>query len=47
MELAERASFNVVWLPLAPKYKERFDSGRAWKFFVDNEGFEYGYGNML
>jgi len=43
LQQAEAAGYNVVHLPLAEKYRSRFDVAKANQFFHDFAGLEYGY----
>eukprot|EP00300_Choanocystis_sp_HF-7_P023849 c25234_g1_i1.p1 GENE.c25234_g1_i1~~c25234_g1_i1.p1 ORF type:complete len:589 (+),score=131.40 c25234_g1_i1:251-1768(+) len=44
---AKAASYSVVHLPLAQKYRDMFNETLAWQFFNNVVGFDYGYYNML
>ena len=43
VDYAEAAQMNVVMVPLSPAYREKFDVAKAWKFFEDTKGLDYGY----
>lgn len=44
---AARAEHNVVWAPLSEKYRKKFNSVAAWKWFEKVNGLDYGYENMI
>eukprot|EP00301_Raphidiophrys_heterophryoidea_P018984 c3973_g1_i1.p1 GENE.c3973_g1_i1~~c3973_g1_i1.p1 ORF type:complete len:594 (+),score=163.66 c3973_g1_i1:45-1826(+) len=44
---AKAASYHVVHLPLAPKYRSAFNEANAWDFVRSVEGFDYGYYTLL
>lgn len=44
---AQRAEHHVVWAPLAPEYRRKFNEVKAWEWFEQVEGLDYGYENMI
>ena len=44
---AMKAEHHVVWAPLSPENRKRFDEVAAWKWFETVKGLEYGYQNLL
>ena len=47
LKQAAEASFNVVHCPLKESYRAKYNSTAAIDFFLENEGYEYGYQTML
>ncbi|QDZ18790.1 hypothetical protein HOP50_02g12940 [Chloropicon primus] len=47
LQKASKAEHHVVWAPLAPEYRRKFNEVQAWEFFESVEGLDYGYENML
>lgn len=47
LKQAEEASYNVVWAPLNKLYRSKYNETAAVAFFKANEGYDYGYRNML
>jgi hypothetical protein len=47
LKQAEEASYNVVWAPLTKEYRLKYNETAAVQFFLDNEGFDYGYRNFI
>lgn len=47
IDQAEKASFNVIHLPINDKYSAKFDEAKAWAWFKRTEGLEYGFKNFL
>ena len=43
MAQAEHAEYNVLLAPLAPKYAAKFNSTKAFNFFLETAGLDYGY----
>jgi len=41
--LANKAQYNVVLLPMNKTQQESFDVQKAWDFFYETEGLNYGY----
>ena len=44
---AAAAGYHVVWAPLSPEYRARFDEAKAVAFFEAAKGLDYGYRNLL
>jgi len=47
IDQAEKASYNVLHLPLNPAIAKKFDADAAMKFFATVEGLPYGFHNIL
>jgi len=47
LKQAEEAGYNVVWAPLSKKARLQYNETAAVQFFLDHEGLDYGYRNML
>jgi len=47
LDQAEKASYNVLHLPLDPAVAKKFDTVAAMKFFESAEGLPYGFHNLL
>eukprot|EP00455_Lapot_gusevi_P041013 TRINITY_DN470_c0_g1_i9.p1 TRINITY_DN470_c0_g1~~TRINITY_DN470_c0_g1_i9.p1 ORF type:complete len:554 (-),score=229.23 TRINITY_DN470_c0_g1_i9:215-1876(-) len=47
IQQAIAASYNLVHLPIRPDLAAKFNSTAAYMFFKENEGLNYGYGNLL
>lgn len=45
--MAEKASFNVIHLPLSPEMAKKFDADAAYKFFLSVKGLPYGFHNLF
>jgi hypothetical protein len=46
-QLAARAQYNVVLLPLSAESRAKFNRSAAWDWFHKTEGLDYGYSTML
>jgi hypothetical protein len=44
---ATEMGYSVLWLPLAPEYRARFDDKRAYDWFKTVEGMPYGFHNFF
>ena len=44
---ASAADYNVVWAPLSPEAAARFNATAASEYFFTQEGYDYGYYNLL
>ena len=44
---AESIGNNVVWMPLKPELRERFEEEAARKFFYEIESLPYGFASLL
>jgi hypothetical protein len=47
IDLAEKASYNVIHLPLSPEVAKKFDQDAAYKFFLSVKGLPYGFHNLF
>ena len=47
LDLAGNASYNVVWAPLTAEAAAVFNETAAAEYFYTQEGFDYGYHNLL
>eukprot|EP01127_Copromyxa_protea_P013184 TRINITY_DN3520_c0_g1_i2.p1 TRINITY_DN3520_c0_g1~~TRINITY_DN3520_c0_g1_i2.p1 ORF type:complete len:521 (-),score=82.23 TRINITY_DN3520_c0_g1_i2:47-1609(-) len=47
MDLAEKASYNVIHLPLSPEVAKKFDEAAAYKFMMEVKGLPYGFHNLF
>ncbi|ORC88839.1 uncharacterized protein TM35_000152700 [Trypanosoma theileri] len=47
LQLVERAGHNVLWMPLAPKYRSKFNTTAAESFLREYVGVDYGYTTFL
>lgn len=47
LKQAKHAGFHVVWAPLTPEARARFNETAAVEFFRENAGLNYGYNNLL
>ncbi|KAJ9448811.1 hypothetical protein DIPPA_30480 [Diplonema papillatum] len=47
MKQALAAGYNAVWAPMDPVVRAKLNQTAMWEFFYENEGFQYGYQNML
>ena len=47
LKQAKNASYNVVWAPLSPAAAAAFNESAASAYFFTQEGFDYGYHNLL
>jgi len=47
MEWAKKADYSVIWMPLRPEIRKKWDNSAAWEAFGGFEGLLYGFPNML
>jgi len=45
--MAEKASYNLVWVPLSDENRAKFNVTAANEFIDSMLGIDYGYENML
>jgi len=47
LQQANKAGFNVAYLPLSAKYQKLFDEQKAYQWFKTVQGLPYGFHNMM
>lgn len=47
MAMAEKADYNLVWVPLSDENRAKFDEKKANEFIDEMLGIDYGYEAML
>lgn len=47
MQMARDANFQLVWAPLSPEARAKFNETAAYEYFKSMEGLDYGYYNLL
>lgn len=47
LRMADNGDMNVILLPLKGEFQEKFDEQKAWDWFQQLKGLDYGYQNFL